>query len=363
MTTDQTTFTTDELLATDPTKTPLVAGGVRCHGGFDDGGIYISPRTHFRAPAITAWRAKHVEDFGTELLHVPLDTWPEHYPNVAQAKYLIAEGVRQPLVTTLTRIGTVEGFGAGIRYSAVPNIQRHFADTVEGTATAHLDQGLLEAHARDEAGYQEEAGHKQMWYAARDIAFEHPLSPEQAEEIASRATLRAPAAPANAPEPPDPGVLGDIDQPLVDLIGRMIRILLIEVNAFHTFAWAEAVLSDIDLVAGEGEAARLVSFIRQDESPHVGYLGTSLSEMRDRTFVGTSGKRYRGVDVVQPLWDRALAASLANTGNHNLALTELDRALDGNPRRDSIVEGFHSLASASARSTSAAPEDAEPLTY
>ena len=35
--------------------------------------------------------------------------------------------------------------------------------------------GLYEAHARDEAGFEDEGGHKQMWFAARDIAFENPV--------------------------------------------------------------------------------------------------------------------------------------------------------------------------------------------
>ena len=64
----------------------------------------------------------------------------------------------------------------------------------------------------------------------------------------------------------------DIDFDLESLIERMIRLLLIEISAFHMFAWAEEVLSDPDLVAGDGEAARLVSYIRADETPHVEYL-------------------------------------------------------------------------------------------
>ena len=78
------------------------------------------------------------------------------------------------------------------------------------------------------------------------------------------------------------------------LIQRMINILLIEISAFHTFAWAEDRALRPDLVAGDGEAARLVSYIRQDETPHVEYLKTALTEMRDRTFVGESGRRVPG---------------------------------------------------------------------
>ena len=70
------------------------------------------------------------------------------------------------------------------------------------------------------------------------------------------------------------------------MVSLMVRVLFIEISAFHTFAWAEEWMSDTELVAGDGEAARLVSYIRADETPHVGYLRTALSEMRDRTWVG-----------------------------------------------------------------------------
>ena len=53
------------------------------------------------------------------------------------------------------------------------------------------------------------------------------------------------------------------------MVALMVRVLFVEISAFHTFAWAEAWLSDTDLVGGDGEAARLVSYIRADETPHV----------------------------------------------------------------------------------------------
>ena len=165
-------WTEDDLLATDAIAEPLIVGGVRCHGGFDGGGDYHSPRTRNRVPAIEAWQRNHTAAFGTELIDVPLSTWPETYPNVDQAKFLMREGVREPIITTLTRIGTVEGFGAMIRYANVGDPQRYFDESVNGTALAHLHRGLFEAHARDEAGFEAEAGHKQMWFAARDVAFE-----------------------------------------------------------------------------------------------------------------------------------------------------------------------------------------------
>ena len=52
--TDQLEFTPEELLETDPVAEPLVVGGVRCHGGLDADGRYVSPRTRHRTPALAA---------------------------------------------------------------------------------------------------------------------------------------------------------------------------------------------------------------------------------------------------------------------------------------------------------------------
>src|SRR5688572_24268104 len=308
MTTLRTEWTREELLASTPVAEPLVAGGVRCHGGFDDDGAYVSPRTANRWDAIHAWQAQHREQFGTELLDIPLDSWPEAYPNVAQARFLLENGVRDPIVSTLTRIGTVEGFGSMLRYSLIPDFQACFAEEVQGTAIAHLDGGLFEAHARDEAGYGEEGGHKQMWFAARDVAFEHPVTEDQTEAMLRRMGI-VDGSGKRGPFIPDP-IFTDIDADLELLITRMANLLLIEISAYHVFAWAEEVLADPDLVAGDGEAARLVSYIRADEAPHVAYLATVLSEMRDRTFVTTLGPTIPGTTVIGALWDRAVAESL-----------------------------------------------------
>lgn len=329
-------FTAEELLQSHPVAEPLVAGGVRCHGGFDDEGRYVSPRTLHRSPAIEAWSAQRAEQFGTPALEVPLDTWPEHYPNVAQSKYLLREGVRQPVVESLTRIGIVEGFGAMIRDAPVPDLRRVVDEDLTGTATIHLDRGLYEAHGRDEAGFDAEGGHKAMWFAARDVAFEHPPVKDETELMASR------MAPALQQERRWPS---DVDPDLEALVARMVRILLIEVQAFHTFAWAEELLSDPDLVAGEGEAARLVGYIRSDETPHVGYLSVVLAELRDRTILGGGGKRHAGTDLLARIWDPAVATSLGTGRQLAVAQARDDvvRALDGNPRTGEILEQFDAL--------------------
>jgi len=354
MTNVQTEYSPAELLASHPIAEPLVAGGVRCHGGFDREGSYVSPRTLHRWPAIQVWQAQHAEQFASPLLDLGLEAWPEHYPNVAQARHLVGAGVPGPIISTLTRIGTVEGFGSLIRHSVVPDLQRRFSEEIKGTAMAHLERGLYEAHARDEAGFGDEGGHRQMWFAARDVAFDHPITEDETELMLYRMGIAGPpgsgpfdlaAVRAKAQAArlwPD-----DVDFDLELLVERMARLLLIEISAFHTFAWAEALLADTDLVAGDGEAARLVSFIRADETPHVEYLKTVLSEMRDRTVVGWSGRTYAGRDLVGRTWDRAVAESLGERRRATLDVTlaEVEFAVAGVRDGTAVLEAFHRLGS------------------
>jgi len=344
MTTDQVTFTEAELLQDHPVAEPLIAGGLRCHGGFDEDGTYVSPRTLHRAPAIEAWQAQHAATFGRDTIHVPLDTWPEHFPNEAQARHLIRSGVPEPLIATLTRIGTVEGFGANIRFLEPGDLQRHFEEDIRGTAIDHLGRGLFEAHGRDEAGWEEEAGHKDMWFAARDLAFESPTAKVDIDAMLERMGF--------GQGPPGGAVVerllpADIDPNLELIATLMIRVLLIEVQAFHTFAWADAWLSDPDLVAGEGRAADLVSYIRADETPHVGYLKTALTEMRDRTWLGEGGRRHEGAAMIGTLWDTSLEASLGAGRRQTRAavLGEVEHWCSTHPRGADILAEFHHLAS------------------
>jgi hypothetical protein len=350
-----------ELVADHDVAEPLVAGGIRCHGGFTADGEYVPPRTKHRVPATKAWQQSHREQFGTEILDAPIDLWPEPFPNVAQSKFLLARGVREPVITTLTRIGTVEGFGSMIRLVGAGDLQRFFDESIDGTCTQHLQRGLFEAQARDEAGHGDQAGHQQMWFAARDIAFEHPVTEDETQTMLVRMGIVPPGG-----SPPDPEAMrkaaesmrrfDDLDLTLEMMLRRMISLLFIEISAFHTFAWAEAVLSDTDLVAGDGEAAALVRCIRADETPHVDYLRTALTEMRDRTFVGESGRRIPGTEVIGTLWEMLLGESLGVRREQFLrtAMNEVEFALAGNPHRDDILEEFHSLGTVSFT----VPEDA-----
>ena len=137
----------------------------------------------------------------------------------------------------------------------------------------------------------------------------------------------------------------DIDHAFELLVERMTRLLLIEISAFHTFAWAETMLADTDLVAGDGQGAKLVSYIRADETPHVEYLKTVLSEMRDRTFVGDAGKKHDGTEMIGAVWERALSESLGvrRQLGINQTVGELEHVLTSNPRRADILHRFHEL--------------------
>jgi hypothetical protein len=353
---DQLVFEADELLETHPIAVPLVAGGMRCHGGFDADGSYVSPRTKKRTPAIRAWQLQHEKTFGRPILEIPLDAWPAHYPSVPQTRFLLREGVTRPIVSALTRVGTVEGFGANIGRMAIADLQPHFREDLTGTATSHLSRGLYEAHGRDEAGFENEGGHRQMWFAARDIAFEDPPTENEIARMlqimgigggAGYGGPGASPAAALAQMQADRQFPADVEFALEAQIARMVRLLFIELAAYRTFAWAEEVLSDTSLVAGDGEAARLVSFIRADERPHVEYLRTVLSEIRDRTLVGASGARHPARPLIEGLWERALAQSLRMNRSESRAmqLRTIESALEDHPRRARILEEFHALGS------------------
>jgi hypothetical protein len=344
MGTAQVEFTEQELLADIAVAEPLIAGGVRCHGGFDVDGRYVSPRTRFRQPAITAWGQQNTTLFSSELIDVPLAWWERSFPNVEQARFLIRAGVPEPLMATLTRIGTVEGYGANIRLLQPKGLQRHFVEDIGGTAVDHLGRGLFEAHGRDEAGWDEEAGHKDMWFAARDIAFDRSC-----EELDIEAMLARMGFGPGRPGADAVRLLPDAIPPELEMmVSLMVRVLFIEISAFHTFAWAEEWMSDTELVAGDGAAARLVSFIRADESPHVGYLRTALSEMRDRTWRGEDGLHYAGTEMIARIWDPLLAHSLGpvREEGRRAALAEVEFWCAQHKNGADILTEFHSLGAA-----------------
>ncbi len=293
---DRTTFTTEELLASGDYREPLIANGVRCHGGFDDAGRYRSPRTLHRGPAIAAWQDRLARE-GATLIEIAPSLMPPQYPSAEQAKLLLRNDVREPIVRTLTIISIVEGFGAMIRDVPVPDLGTLVVEPIAGTALAHLDQGLFEAHARDESGYRDEGGHKQMWEAARDAGLEKPRIPG---DVLMR--LMGRRGRSGRPEAAFP----QLDPKLERTLGFMANVLVVEVFAESAFQWGIDVLSDPEVSAQPEVAGDMVRNIQADEKPHVEYLRTALSEVRARSLRTVDGKQISGREVVDGLMHRIL---------------------------------------------------------
>jgi hypothetical protein len=322
------------------------------HGGFDSAGSYLSPRTLNRLPAIAAWQRKLAEDSGgMPLIDCPPDFFADFYPNVAQTKFLLSEGVRTPLAHVLTHIGTIEGFGSIIRFVELGDLQAHFVEPIDGTTMAHLNRGLYEAHARDESGFGDEGGHQQMWYLVRDLALDGPdVGDPLALTIKTMSSgseggevMTSMAKSLGGMERVVPG----IDYQLETAITRMTGLLLIELLAEKTFSWAEQVVGDDEYCSNAADAARLVGYIRSDEAPHVEYLRTTLTEMRARTFKAEDGRRVPGTDVIDACWDYSLRAMFGlggkRQGNRALFLSVVERELEGHPRQAQILADFHDL--------------------
>jgi hypothetical protein len=295
-------YTRDEILSSGDYEAPLVAGGMRCHGGFDADGRYRSPRTLHRAPAIAAWQAR-LEREGAPLIDIARPLMPPQYPNVEQATLLLKHGVRDPIARTLTIISIVEGFGAIIRDVKVPDLDALVVEPVEGTALAHLREGLFEAHARDESGWKDEGGHKQMWEAARDLALEKPKIPG---DVLMRMMGRN--AGRRRPDRPFP----QLDEKLERMLALMAQVLVVEVFAEGTFDWGVELLSNPEVSAEPEAAGDMVRHVRDDEKPHVEYLRTALSELRARTVRTVDGGTLPGREVVDGLLHRILREIIRN---------------------------------------------------
>ncbi len=294
---DPLVYTRNELLSSGAYEAPLIAGGVRCHGGFEADGTYRSPRTLHRAPAIAAWQARLGRE-GAQLIEIPRALMPPQYPNVAQSTLLLRHGVRDPIVRTLTIISIVEGFGAIIRDVKVPDLGALVVEPVDGTALAHLARGLFEAHARDESGWKDEGGHKQMWEAARDLALDKPKIPG---DVLMRMMGRN-ASRGKRPARPFP----QLDETLERMLALMAQVLVVEVFAEGTFDWGVELLSNPEVSAAPETAGNMVRFVRADEKPHVEYLRTALSELRARTLRTIDGRTIAGREVVDALLHRIL---------------------------------------------------------
>jgi hypothetical protein len=330
------TYSSNELLSDVRYEVPLIAGNVLCHGGFDASGVYQSPRTLHRNPAVAAWQAR-LRGEGHELIDIPDSLIPPQYPSVEQSRLVLKAGVRDPIVRSLTVIAIVEGFGAIIRDVRVPDLASLVVEPIEGTALAHLGLGLFEAHARDEAGYRDQGGHKQMWEAARDLALENPKVPQ---DVFLR--LMGDRGQSRGADPLFP----QLDKQLYRMLSTMAQVLVIEIFARRTFDWGEALLGDPEVSAEPQRAGAMVAYIRSDESPHVEYLRTALSETRTRTLRTVDGKLISGATVVDGLLHHVLSRITDTRPREQRDDTRgsLVRGVEGGQAPASLLAEFDALA-------------------
>jgi len=289
-------YTADEILADHPYVRPNMFGSRRLHGGYDAEGIYRSPRTLIRWPAIEAWREAFLKrggelvDVSTRILTAP------QYPNLAQMKFLLANGVTQPLWDNLTTTGIIEGRGRVLATFTAPDFQALVTEDISETATAHLNKGLFVAHGLDEGGDGTDAigAHDRMWFVVRDLVLgedAHPIPdiPERGGGRPGSEDREMPQAPA----------------PYEALIKQLMNILLIEIRAERAFAFNIALMRDpevfADRRAAAEQAAAVVDQIRQDEASHVAYLQLFISEIRSMHFKTPQGV-VEGRRFIDPVW-------------------------------------------------------------
>lgn len=333
--TERVDYTAEEMLTRGTFHEPLIANGVRCHGGFDAQGNYCSPRTEFRNPAIAAWQHQLAQG-GHGLIDIPREFIPPQYPSAEQSRLLLRHGVREPTVRALTLISIIEGFGATIRDMRIPELRALFVEDINGTALAHLELGLIEAHARDESGYRDEGGHKQMWEAARDMAFENPKIPgDVLMRLMGRRNARGKVEP----------LFPMIDPKLEQMLGFMSQVLIVEIFAESTFQWGIDVLSDPEVSAAPQTAAQMVSHIQADEKPHVEYLRTALSEARARTIQTVDGREISGRKVIDGIITRAILGMTSTRREEQVKEQNNDLAeqMKNAPNPRALQEEFEAL--------------------
>lgn len=278
-------YTRDELIADHSYAHPQTEAGYRLHGGFDDRGSYISPRTLNRWPAVHAWQ-QALKERGEPIIDASgrlLKRGP--YPTTAQQKFLLGAGDGVSLWNGLTVTGVIEARGAMLATVSAPDFQSIIVEDLRETCLGHLNKGLLEAHGWDEGGTKSKGvgGHDDMWFAVRDALFgknAYPI-PEVPESLSRPETGRR---------------IPQVPKEHEDWILLLMNVLMIEVRAENFFSFCIEVMRDPenfkDRRAAADHAAALVARIRTDEAIHVGYLQTAISELRSFTISDAGWKNH-----------------------------------------------------------------------
>ena len=292
-------YSREELIADHDYAKLQIESGYRLHGGFDDKGEYVSPRTLHRWPAVHEWQQK-LKDRGAQVIDASprlLKRGP--YPTVEQQKFLLNAGDGESMWNGLTITGIVEARGALLATVSAPDFQTIVVEDLKDTCLGHLNKGLLEAHGWDEGGTKSKGigGHDDMWFAVRDALFGKNAYP-------------IPPVPESLARPESGRRMPDIPKEYEDWILLLMNILMIEVRAENFFAFCIDVMRDPanfrDRRAAADHAAELVNRIRTDEAIHVAYLQTAISELRSFTIKTADGRTVPGHTIVDPVWEKMI---------------------------------------------------------
>jgi hypothetical protein len=329
-------YSTEEILAHHPYAKPHSEAGYKLHGGFDADGKYISPRTLHRWPAIQAWgdalkaRGHEIVDASQQLMV------RDNFPSPAQQKFLLDLGLDQTLWDSLTITGMIEARGRQLAEAVAPDFQAIVVDDIAQTAVGHLNKGLLMAHGLDEGGSSESGGHDTMWFAARDMLF-------------GKSAYPVPVIPESLTRPEVGRLMPQIPREHEDWILLLMNVLMIEVRAENFFAFCIDVMRDPENFRDRRETARhaaeLIDRIRQDETPHVGYLAVIVSELRSFTFKTLDRGRISGAAMIDPIWRGMVhwhAVIDADYGREQ-AHAELSALLARQPNGRELVQRFDTL--------------------
>jgi len=331
-------YSSEEILADHPYAKPNLFGARRLHGGYGADGVYYSPRTFKRWPAIQAWRESFLNkggelvDADTRILSAP------HYPNLAQMKFLLSNGVSLPLWNNLTTTGIIEGRGRMLATIQAPDFQPLVEEDISETATAHLNRGLFVAHGLDEGGDGTPAigAHDQMWYVARDLVLGENAHP--VPEIPERGGRPG----AEGREMPQIPVGHEM------LIKQLMNVLLIEIRAERGFEFNVNLMRDPeafpDRRAEADRAADIVDQIRQDEASHVAYLQLFISELRPLHFKTANGV-VEGKTFLDPVWAKIVAYGADEVPKSQRKATRelIETCLKAKPNGAALLERFDAL--------------------
>jgi hypothetical protein len=290
-----------ELLDDHTFARPHMVAGKSLHGGFDDKGAYVPPRSRTRNVALDAWthalraRGGDLLDAEASLLDGP------RLPNAAQQRLLVREGITRPFFNALTITGKIEGRGRMLASVPFPDLQDVIVEDISSLALGHLNGGLLWAHGIDEGGEPERGigGHDVMWFAARDLVFEPGSHPD----VEPPANIARPEAGMR--------LIPELDPVYEGYLSLLMNLLIIEFRAEIGFASTQVVFRSPDLFterrAAAEEAAEIIERIRTDEEIHVRSLRLYLGELRELTFRTQGGGTLAGASIIDRFWDGLVA--------------------------------------------------------